>query len=177
MKCLYYLTTTLESTDKIAKDLQQVGIKDWFIHVLSKDEAGLQKDKIHSSNYLERLDILRYAALGGVAGVLAGILAAVTVNATSIFGSGLPNIAYIAVIGFFTMFGIWEGGITGIATENKKISLFHKEIDAGKYLILIYVKKASEDLVKKIMQESHQEAKLVAVDPNFYNPFIGLKKI
>jgi len=177
MKCLYYLTTTLESTDKIAEDLHDVGINDWFIHVLSKDEAVLKKDKIHSSNYLERLDILRYAVLGGVTGLLVGILAAVTVNATSIFGSGLPNITYIAIIGFFTMFGVWEGGITGVATENKKISLFHKEIDAGKYLILIYAKKASEDLVKKVMQESHQEAELVAVDPNFYNPFVGLKRI
>ncbi len=177
MKCLYYLTSSLDSTDKIAEDLRDVGVNDWFIHVLSKDEAGLKKDKIHSSNYLERLDILRFGVFGGVAGLFVGILAAVTVNATSLFGSGLPSIAYIAIIGFFTMFGIWEGGVTGIATENKKISLFHDEVAAGKYLILIYAKKASEDLVKKVMQEKHKEAELAAVDPSFYNPFIGLKRI
>jgi len=53
MKCLYYLTSTLDSTRKITDDLHQAGIDDWFIHVLSKDEAGLKKEKIHSSNYLE----------------------------------------------------------------------------------------------------------------------------
>ncbi len=177
MKCLYYLTSTLESADKIAKSLQQVGINDWFIHVLSQDAAGLKKDKIHSSNYLERLDIVRFGIIGGAVGLSVGILAAIAVNATNLFGSGIPNIAYIAIIGFFTMFGIWEGGVTGIATENKKITLFHDDLEEGQYLILIYAKKASEDLVKKVMQDSHQEAKLAAVDSNFYNPFVGLKRI
>jgi len=45
MKCIYYLTSTLESTRKITDDLHQAGIEDWFIHVLSHDEAGLKKEK------------------------------------------------------------------------------------------------------------------------------------
>ena len=177
MKCLYYLTSTLDSAHKITKDLHQEGIDDWFIHVMSKDEAGLKKEKIHSSNYLEQLDVMRYGILGALAGMLVGISAAITVNVTNLFGSELPNIAYYSIIGFFTMFGIWEGGLTGIATENKKIALFHDELESGRYLILIYAKKVSEDLVKKVMQKKHQEAELVAVDASFYNPLISLKRI
>ena len=64
MKCLYYLTSTLDSTSKISDDLHQSGIDNWYIHVLSKDEAGIKKNKIHSSNYLERLEILRYGIVG-----------------------------------------------------------------------------------------------------------------
>ncbi len=60
MKCLYYLTATLNSVRDITDDLHQAGINDWFIHALSKDEDGLAKHKIHSSNYLEQLDLLRY---------------------------------------------------------------------------------------------------------------------
>ena len=177
MKCLYYLTSTLDSTRQITKDLHQAGIDDWFIHVLSKDEAGLKKEKIHSSNYLEQLDIMRYGIIGAFAGLLVGISAAVAVNLTNLFGLELPDIAYYGIIGFFTMFGIWEGGLTGIATENKKIALFHDDLESGSYLILIYAKKVSENLVKKVMEKKHQEAELAAVDANFYNPLIGLKRI
>jgi len=177
MKCLYYLTSTLDSTREITKDLHQAGIDDWFIHVLSKDEAGLKKEKIHSSNYLERLDIMRFGIIGGLAGFLVGAIAAIAVNATSLFGSEIPNIAYYAIIGFFTLFGTWEEGLIGISTENKKIALFHDDLESGNYLILIYAKKVSEDLVKKVMQESHQDVKLAAEDASFYNPLVGLKRI
>lgn len=177
MKCLYYLTSTLDNTRKITDDLHKAGIDDWFIHVLSKDEAGLKKDKIHASNYLEQLDILRYGIIGAITGLVVGVIAAFIVHFTELFGQGIPNFAYYSIIGFFTLFGTWEGGLTGIATENKKIALFHDELDSGRYLILIYAKKISEDLVKKIMKKQHMDIELVAEDANFYNPLTGLKRI
>lgn len=177
MKCLYYLTSTLDSTRKITDDLHQTGIDDWFIHVLSKDEAGLKKDKIHSSNYLEQLDILRYGIIGAVAGFIVGLIAAGLLDATKPFGPNMADGVYYILIAFFTLFGSWEGGLTGIASENKKIASFRDDLDAGSYLILIYAKQASEELIKKIMMLHHPEAGLVAVDANFYNPLTELKRI
>ncbi len=177
MKCLYYLTSTLDSTRKITDDLHQAGIDDWFIHVLSKDESGLKKDKIHSSNYLEQLDILRYGIIGGIAGFAVGLIAVGLFDSTKPFGPDMPGIVYYAIIGFFTLFGIWEGGLTGIASENKKIAQFHNEIEAGNNLILIYAKKASEELIKKVMVAQHPEAELAAIDASFYNPLAELKRI
>ena len=43
MKCLYYLAPALESTRAISDDLHAVGVKDWYIHVIINDEAGLKK--------------------------------------------------------------------------------------------------------------------------------------
>lgn len=63
MKCLYYLAPTLASTRTISDDLHAIGVKDWFIHVISNDEAGLKKERIHSSNYIETLDFLRTGLL------------------------------------------------------------------------------------------------------------------
>ncbi len=177
MKCLYYLTTTLESTRKITDDLHAAGINDWFIHVLSKDLAGLKKYKIHSSNYLEQLDILRFGILGGTLGFLTGLLAVWLFSVAKPFGSDMPNIVYFALLGFLTLFGTWEGGLVGIAAENKKTALFHDELEAGKYLIMIYAQKAAEDTVRKVMQASHPETALAAADANFYNPFVSLKRL
>ncbi len=177
MKCIYYLTSTLDSASQITNDLHKAGIGDWFIHVLSKDEAGLSKKKIHSSNYLEQLDILRFGIIGAIVGFIIGLFAANWMNTAKPFGPDAPGIVYFAIIGVLTLFGAWEGGLTGIASENKKIALFHADIEAGKYLILIYARKNKETIVKTIMNTQHPEAELVAEDGYFYNPLSGLKRI
>jgi hypothetical protein len=177
MKCIYYLTSTLDSTSHITDDLHEAGIGDWFIHVLSKDEAGLSTMKIHSSNYLEQLDTLRFGIIGAVGGFVVGLLAAYSMNATQLFGSDVPSVAYYALIGLLAVLGAWEGGLTGIASENKKIALFHDEIEAGKYLIMIYARQEMESIVKAVMGTKHPEAELVAEDEYFYNPLSGLKRI
>lgn len=177
MKCLYYLTSTLESTRKITGDLHDAGINDWFIHVLSKDVAGLKKYKIHSSNYLETLDILRYGILGGILGLFTGLIAVLLFSMTKPFGPDVPGLAYFLLLGFLTLFGMWEGGLAGIAAENKKTALFHSDLDAGSYLILIYARKEAEGKVKDVMQSKHPEAKLSAVDANFFNPLTKLERI
>ena len=72
MKCLYYLAPTLESTRAVSDDLHRVGIKDWFIHVVSNDEAGLKRERIHSSNYVETLDFVHTGLLGAWMGGMLG---------------------------------------------------------------------------------------------------------
>jgi hypothetical protein len=177
MKCLYYLTSTLESTSHVTDDLHEAGIGDWFIHVLSKDEAGLSKKKIHSSNYIEKLDLLRFGIIGAITGFIVGLFAAYWVETQKPFGPDIPGIVYFAIVGVATSFGAWEGGLIGIGSENKKIGLFHEDIEAGQYLILIYAYQDKEVTVKTVMESKHPEAKLVAEDGYFYNPLSGLKRI
>ena len=62
MKCLYYVAPELDSTSRIADDLHDVGIDDFFVHVIAKDESGLKKRHIHAGNYLETLDFIREKA-------------------------------------------------------------------------------------------------------------------
>ena len=57
------------------------------------------------------------------------------------FGPDVPHYVYFVIVAVATMFGAWEGGLTGIATENKNLRKFHHDIEAGKYLILIYARK------------------------------------
>ena len=74
MKCLYYLAPTLDSTHDISDDLHAVGVKDFFLHVISRDEAGLKKQHVHSSNYLETLGLIRHGFIGSAIGFLAGLI-------------------------------------------------------------------------------------------------------
>jgi hypothetical protein len=76
MNCLYYLAPTLESTHRISDDLHAAGLKDFFLHVIAKDESGLEQEHIHSSNYLETLDVIRDGFIGAAIGGLFGLVGA-----------------------------------------------------------------------------------------------------
>ncbi len=171
MKCLYYLAPTLESTRAVSNDLHTVGVRDWYIHVISNDEAGLKKERIHSSNYIETMDFMRTGLLGAYFGFIVGMFGAFLIMATQIFGTNLPIVAYLAVMLLATLFGAWAGGMYGFGVENKKLSLFHEDIQSGKYLILIYSKKGSGETIKAMMREKHPESEFVATDKHFISPF------
>jgi hypothetical protein len=176
MKCFYYLAPTLESTQQISNDLHEVGVLDWFMHVISKDEAGLKREQIHSSNYLETTDIIRDGLIGANLGFVAAVIAAGLVMMLEPFGPETPKVVYFFVIVVFTLFGAWVGGLTGIDKRNKKLNRFQADIDAGKYLILIYARKDQEAVVRAMMKEKHGESRLAAIDRRFLNPFSGLQR-
>ncbi len=176
MNCLYYLAPTLESTHKISDDLHEAGVKDFFVHVISKDESGLQEQHIHSSNYLETLDIVRDGFIGAGIGFIAGLIGAGLLMFVEPFGPDVPRIVFVLIIAVATMFGAWEGGLTGIATENSKLKKFHHDIEAGKYLILIYARKEQGAAVRALMRAKHPEAELVAVNTHFINPFKPVRR-
>jgi hypothetical protein len=176
MKCFYYLAPTLDSTHQISDDLHDVGVLDWFLHIIAKDEAGLKREHLHSSNYLETTDIIRDGLIGANLGFIIAVIAAGLVMVLEPFGPDTPKMVYFAVVVVFTMFGAWVGGLTGIDKENKKLKRFHDDIEAGKYLILIYAGKEKEDVIREMMREKHTEARLVAIDRHILNPFRGLRR-
>ncbi len=175
MKCVYYLSPSLKSTQQISEDLHSIGVDDWFLHVVSKDESGLSKERLHSSNYLETLDVIRDGLIGAAGGFCAGILFALLAMAVEPFGPNVPLIGYVAMVFVLSCFGAWVGGLVGIASENKKLAHFHEAIAAGKYLVLIYAKRNQEQKIHEMMKVKHPEAQLAAIDSHFLNPFADLK--
>lgn len=176
MKCLYYLAPTLDSTHRVSDDLHAAGVSDFFLHVISKNESGLKEQQIHSSNYLETLDIVRFGFMGAAVGVVVGLIGAGLLMYFQPFGPDVPDIVYVIVVAVATLFGAWEGGLTGIASENKKLAKFHHDIAAGRYLILIYARKEQGAAVRAMMRARHPEAELVAIDRHFINPFSSVRK-
>ena len=171
MKCMYYLAPNLVSTHQVSEDLHDVGITDWNVHVISKDEAGLKRENIHSSNWLETKDLLRSGFIGANIGFITGVLAAGALLLFQPFGPNIPNISYIFMVAVATGFGAWVGGLTGMDSENQKLRHFHDAISEGKYLILIYARKGEGEKIKEMMKNRHQESSHVATDRHFINPF------
>ena len=171
MKCFYYLSPTLESTGSISEDLREAGISDWFVHIVSRDQAGISRERLHSSNYIETMDFMRHGLMGAAMGFAAGLVFALIMYLFEPVGPGVPVIAYAGMIFLLTCFGAWQGGLVGISKENRKLAAFHDDIAAGRYLILVYAGKNHEEAVRQVMKKRHPEAVLAGVDARFYNPF------
>jgi hypothetical protein len=178
VKCLYYLTRTIAATDQVSADLHEVGVMDFYLHVICRDQAGLKKHQIHSSNYLETLDIVRDGFIGAALGFVIGLAGAGVLLYTKPFGDHVvPTFVYMLLVGVATLFGAWEGGLMGVDSEHKKLAKFHDDLVAGKYLILVYVRKHREQVVLKMMRERHPDAELVAIDSHFVNPFSTVTRV
>ena len=93
MNCLYYVAPTLESTHQVSDDLHAAGLKDFFLHVVSRDESGLDREHIHSSNYLETLDIVRDGFIGAAIGGAAGLFGAGLLMYFAPFGPDVPTMS------------------------------------------------------------------------------------
>jgi hypothetical protein len=178
MKCLYFLTPTLATTDQVSADLHAIGVRDFYLHVICRDHAGLKRHQIHSSNYFETLDIVRDGFIGAAFGLLIGLAGIALLSFTRPFGEHVvPTFVYAILVGAATLFGAWEGGLVGIDSENKKLAKFHDDLLAGKFLILVYVRKNQEQIVLKMMREQHPDADLVAIDSHFVNPFSDVRRV
>lgn len=176
MKCLYYLAPALDSARRISDDLHALGVRDSFLHVIAVDEAGLKQWNIHSGNYLETLDLVRDGFIGSAIGFLTGLIGVGLLRLFEPFGPAVPGSAYFATVAAATLFGAWEGGLTGIATENKKLAEFHSDIAAGRCLILIYALQEQEAAVREMLRARHPEAELAAIDRHFINPFSAVRR-
>jgi hypothetical protein len=175
MKCLYYVAPELDSTSRIADDLHDVGLDDFFVHVIAKDESGLKKRHIHAGNYLETLDFIREGFLGAAIGLFAGVVGCILLDQFGPFRN-IPWFVYVALCGVATLFGAWEGGLIGVEKENKKLERFHDDIEAGKYLILIYARRDQESVVRHMMSRRHPEAEFAGIDSHFVNPFTTVRR-
>jgi hypothetical protein len=171
MKCIYYLAPTLNSAHAISDDLHAAGLSDFYLHVVAKNELGLHQQCIPSANYLETLDVVRDGVIGAGIGFLAGLIGIALMDYFEPFGPDVPTYVYAALVAAATLFGAWEGGLFGIDSENKKLRQFRADIDAGKYLMLVYVRRHREERVRAMMRTRHPEARLVGIDTHIINPF------
>ena len=129
MKCMYYLAPSLFSTHQISDDLIDLGIADWFVHVISKDEAGLKKEHLHSANWLETHDLLRDGFIGANLGFMAGVAGAGAVMFLQPFGPETPGVVYFFLVVVATLnwyFPTWLEWLPNLspseADEERKVA-------------------------------------------------------
>lgn len=170
MKRLYYLTYDIDVAESVSKSLHANGISDWNFHVLSKDEAGIQKHHLHAATPIHQLDILRSGERGFFYGVMLAIVTIVLVDQLT---SWFEMFGLLGVLGIAAMtigFSTWIGGFIGMQTENYKIRRFHDVIEHGGYLLMVDVTPKQKASIEILLMNQHGVSK-AGEDTTLVTPF------
>ncbi len=118
MKRHYYISDDLDNLATIEQELEAKGISTPQIHVLSENDAEVEKRHLHAIDTVLKHYVVHLPNLGAIVGaVLASILLFVAYYLDChISSAGWIPICFLAVIilGFCT----WQGGLIGIQIPN-----------------------------------------------------------
>lgn len=151
MRRLYYLADTLAAVDAACETIRDDSPGDFKIHVLSRDEAGLYRHQLHSARSWQKRDFVRSGERGALIGLGLGVVtAAIGAGIGTYQGRELYEMFGVVLV-IFTLFGAWTGGLFGIQTENYKVQPFHDDIEAGRYLVMVDVRRQHSERIRRIM--------------------------
>jgi hypothetical protein len=136
MKRHYFINDNLDELKRVQLDLIEAGLTPPHFHVLSEDEAALERLQLNPVEAVLKKDVVRGtergAAIGlGLAAVIL-LLAWVTGLAASL-GWVPPVFLAVVVLGFCT----WEGGLIGIGEQNADFRRFRKDLAQGRHVLLV----------------------------------------
>ena len=159
MRRLYYLTSDLENIVKVSNLLQQQGFGKWRVRVISKNESGIYRSNLQSTQIYQDNDMLHWGLLGAFIGAFIGILAAFTFKLVDPFDMPIPWPVLIIVSGVFTCFGAWSGGLFGVAHLNYKTYKFFKSVNAGSHVMLVDIPIKDKKTVCSLIRNNFTDIK------------------
>lgn len=148
----YYVSDNLDELETVEYELEHRGISTPQIHVLSDNDAEVEKHHLHEVSSFLKKDVVHSGELGAVVGVLASLcvlFGAYLFGLTESPAGWLPFILLsIVVLGFCT----WEGGLIGIQRTNVRFKPFQKALKEGKHIFFVDVDPAQEQVLAEVLQ-------------------------
>lgn len=133
----YYATENLDSLQGIEKELISHGFSDAQIHVVSEQDAEIDKYQLHQIESVLKKDVVHSTEVGAIAG---GVIAFVSLIFAYFMDwvngpAGWMPFIFLAIVilGFCT----WEGGFIGIQTDNVNFRRFRRLLAQGKHVLFV----------------------------------------
>ncbi len=169
MRRYYYLCDDLDELESIEQELEQDGFTHHSIHILSRDDAGVEQHHLHNVPSLLRFDTLDYAGRG----LLVGLALSATLLLTVWLSGLLAQIGtgpFILLALLITLFCSWEGGFLGFQTLNHRLKRFMPALKRGQHLLLIDI---PDTRLRQLQQHmmAHPRLKPAGAEDGFTNPF------
>lgn len=150
MKRHYFISTNLDDLDKIEQQLENRGILRPQIHVLSRDDAGVERhEHLHNIESVLKFDVVHGTMLGAIAGFALAIVSLVIAEYTGLTAvySWAPFI-FLAVILFG--FSTWFGGYHGIRTPHKDLRKFESVLNQGRHVFFVDIDAEQESILHAV---------------------------
>jgi len=147
----YFISNDLDDLERVEEELESGGVATPQIHVLTRDNAGLQRhEHLHGVPSLMKRDLIHSGLVGAVVGV---VLAFVSLIVAYFFGwtqsaAGWVPFMFLAIIilGFCT----WFGGMHGLRLPNHHFKRFQKILDDGKHVLFVDLDHVQHDILKRV---------------------------
>ena len=163
MRRLYFLVPDVPTAQVLVNDLLRADIPEDSIHVIARE--GTPLGTLPEAGVTQRTDLVpaleRGAALGGVTGLLAGLVAvAVPGGAVISAATLLPALALGG-----SAAGAWIGGMIGLNVDDPQVKQFASAIDAGQLLMLVDVPPERVPEVEAVMHRLFPNARPEWISP------------
>lgn len=139
MKRHYYISEDLDDLEAVERELEQSGLSTPHIHVLSENDAEVEKHHLHAIESVLKHDVVHSTQLGAVVGIVVAmaILAIAYAMQWHTTAAGWLPFGFLAVVvlGFCT----WEGGLVGIQIPNYQFKRFQALLKQGKHVFFVDV--------------------------------------
>ncbi|MEP1446545.1 MAG: NAD/FAD-utilizing enzyme [Paraglaciecola sp.] len=151
----YYVSDDLNDLKAVEKELEQSGISSPQLHVLSENDAEVEKHHLHAIEAVLKQDVVHSTQLGAVVGVIGavfilGITYLMQWHTTA--AGWLPSgFLAIVVLGFCT----WEGGLVGIQIPNYQFKRFQALLKQGKHVFFVDVDLNQYDILSEVAERHH----------------------
>lgn len=153
---LYFLLPDVDSARRTADDLLLARIEDRHMHFLAR--RGTDLGELHEAGYLMKTDLLHGADVGLGLGALAGLALGAMILVYPIEGTQPHPIALLITVLVLGALGAWTASMAGAAVPNSRLKEFHRDIEAGKVLLMVDVPYDSVEHIRQIVVARHPEA-------------------
>jgi hypothetical protein len=159
MKRHYYISDDLDDLEAVEQELETKGVSTPQIHVLSENDAEVEKHHLHAIESVLKQDVVHSTELGAVVGVVLAsivlVLAYLMDWHTSAAGWVPFGFLAVVILGFCT----WEGGLIGIQIPNYQFKRFQTLLKEGKHVFFVDIDKEQEEVLSQIV-ENHPNLKV-----------------
>lgn len=151
MKRYYFIGDNLDELEAVEDELENRGLNQLQIHVLSRNDADVSQRRLHEVFDLMRNDVVHSSLFGALLGIIAfaSVLGITHVLGLAHSAAGWIPYLFLAVVLFG--FCVWEGGLRGIQEPNRHFLRFQEALRDGKHVLFVDVEGNEENLVRQVM--------------------------
>ncbi|MBZ2190399.1 hypothetical protein K8B33_14915 [Alcanivorax sp. JB21] len=155
MRRIYFLLPDVTAAANLVKDFRQQGIKEEQMHLVARHDMPL--GDLPEADTLEKSDLgpalKRGAALGGSAGLLAGL----TAMAIPTAGVALGGAAVLGIALAGTGFGAWASAMLGASVPDEEIEASEAAIKQGNVLMMVDASHDQIDALRAFVRQRHPD--------------------
>jgi hypothetical protein len=153
MKRQYYVSHDLNDIKSIETELAGKGFITPQIHVLSEDDAEVEKRHLHAIEAVLKKDVVHSTELGAIVGLISAcvVLATTYLMGWHTTAAGWIPSGFLAIIilGFCT----WEGGLIGMQIPNYQFKRFQKLLAQGNHVLFVDFEAKQQAVLDQVVEK------------------------